>query len=57
MVFLSHVKVNSNYFLLVFHNLKSGKFNLSLLGLALLQIKHATINNGNNFPLKTYPGT
>lgn len=57
MVFLSCAKINSNYFLLVFYNFKLGKYNLSLLGSAFLQIKHATINNENNFPLKTHPET
>lgn len=54
MVFLGRLKVKSNSFLLVFHNLQSGKFNLLLLGSALLQIKHASVNNGNNFPFKEY---
>lgn len=57
MVFLSCAKVNSKYFLLVFYNFKLGKFNLSFLGSAFLQIKHAPINNKNNFPLKTYSET
>lgn len=47
-------KVNSNSFLPVFSNFKLRKFNLLLLGSALLQIKHANINNENNSSLKTY---
>lgn len=57
MIFLSRAKINSKSFLLVFSNFKLGKFNLLLLGSALLQIKHVSINNENNFPLKTYPET
>lgn len=57
MVFLRRTKVNSNSFPLVFYNFKLDKFNLLLFGSAFLQIKHATINNENNFPLKIYPET
>lgn len=51
-MFSATLKVNSNSFLPVFSNFKLRKFNLLLLGSALLQIKHANINNENNSSLK-----